>query len=160
MFKLANRLKETRDYEEGSDIVTTLFMIPFILGLIFVMVDVSSYFQARSAVQSIVRDGARQVALYGGQAANIPLNEADKSVANQVRSRLWQNGQCVVSACTSAPVVVCGPNRATSLNADAFCRVTYSYRGFGGGLVQWLGFGAVIDPPFEIEERFKVETKY
>lgn len=160
MLKLVNKFREPRDYEDGSDIVTTLFMIPFILGLIFVLIDVSSYFQARSSVQSIVRDGARQIALYGGQQAGIPLNESGIPVATQVKNRLWVDGQCAISACSSPPVVVCGPNRATSLNEDAFCRVDYAYRGFAGGLVYWLGFGAVIDPPFQIEERFKVETKY
>lgn len=160
MKKIRERLEAARNYEEGSDIVTTLFMIPFVLGLIFVLIDLSAYFQARSSVQSIVRDGARQVALYGGQAASIPLNESGVQVATQVKNRLWTKGKCVVSGCTSQPTVVCGPNRATSLNADAYCRVTYRYRSFAGGLVYWLGFGAVLDPPFTIEERFKVETKY
>lgn len=149
-----------RSRENGNDIITTLFMIPFTLGLIFILIDVSSYFQARSTIQNIVRDGARQVSLYGGQAANVPLNQSGTDVASKVESRLWANNVCVVSGCTAPPIVTCGPNLATSLNDDAFCRVTYHYRSFGGGLVYWLGFGAVVDPPFTIEESFKVETKY
>lgn len=161
MLKLRKHLtKLYRKPEQGSDVVTTLFMIPITLGLIFALIDVSSYFQARSSIQSIVRDGARQVALYGGQSFQVALNETGNDVAVNVKNRLWDNGNCVVSGCTEEPIVVCGPNIATSLNDDAFCRVEYAYRSYAGGLVDWLGFGAILNPPFTIEESFKTETKY
>lgn len=159
--KLRKRMvARNRNHEQGSDIITTLFMIPFVLGLIFVLVDVSSYFQTRSTVQNITRDGARQVALYGGNGTNVPLNSTQRTVAAAVYERLYADGSCQVSNCANPPVVTCGPQIARNINDDAFCRVTYYYQSVGGGLVQWLGFGDLLAAPIQIEESFKVETRY
>jgi len=146
--------------EEGSDIITTLFMIPFIIGLIFVLIDVSSYFQTRSTVQNAARDGARTVALYGGSASNIPLNTTGKTVAQVTLSRIYANGKCLSSHCTAAPTVTCGPSKAISLSADAYCTITYHYQSVGGTLVQWLGFRGLLDAPINVTSTFKVETQY
>lgn len=147
--------------EDGSaDIIVLLFTIPFILGLIFSLIDISSYFQTRSTVQNITRDGARQVALYGGSSSSIPLNTSGSDVNTSVYNKLYQNGACLPSNCSAPPTVECGPGMATDLNADAYCKVSYRYGSVGGGLVEWLGFGTLLSYPIETNESFKVETKY
>lgn len=148
--------------EQGSDVVVTLFMIPFVLGLIFALIDVSTYFQTRSQIQNIARDGARQVALYGGQSKSVPLNTTGKDVVTTVKDRVYKNGACVPSGCPSGytPTVTCGPNKATNLNQDAYCTINYRYRGFGGSLVSWLGFDTILSQQINITEKFKVETQY
>jgi hypothetical protein len=135
-------------------------MIPFALGLIFALIDVSSYFQTRSTVQNITRDGARQVALYGGSSSSIPLNTNGQDVNVGVYNKLYRDGGCVPSNCPTPPTVECGPGMATDLNVDAYCKVTYYYSSVGGGLVQWLGFGTILSTPIQTNESFKVETKY
>lgn len=156
----------------SSDIVVTLFMIPFVLGLVFALIDVSTYFQVRAQVQNITRDGARQVAIYGGASPSIPLNiqkTGGKDVGKLVFDKLYKNGNCTLSACGSGtsggtssvgPTVSCNPPVAHSLNEDAYCSVTYNYRSIGGGVAANLGFGNVVSVPIKIKETFKVETRY
>jgi Flp pilus assembly protein TadG len=154
------------DKERGSDLVVTLFMLPFFIALLFAIVDVSSYFQTKTQVQNITRDGARLVALMGGSSDTIPLNREKfggngVSVTKYVSSRLVDSsGQCRISGCNSAPTVTCGPTKATNLTQDAYCRVTYNYRGVGGGIVAWLGFDNVTNNQIRTEEIFKVETSW
>jgi len=158
---IRNRFTDSRlNHEEGNDIVITLFMLPFVLGLIFSLIDISSYFQVRSTVQNATRDGARQVALYGGSSNNIPLNTTGKNVSQMVKDKLYNGTNCIPSSCPTPPVVTCGPGKATNLNADAYCDVTYRYNSVGGNLVQWLGFGGLLSAPIKTHESFKVETKY
>jgi len=155
-----NTRRDVNTEENGSDVVVTLFMIPFVIGLVFSLIDVSSYFQTRSEVQNAARDGARQVALYGGSSKGITLNTSGKDVSTTVMARIYANGGCIPSGCTTAPRVTCGPNKATSLNADAYCTINYNYRSFGGALVEWLGFDNILSRQINITEKFKVETRY
>lgn len=169
IIKIRERFLNKRNHngkEHGSDLVVTLFMIPFFIALLFAIVDVSSYFQTKTQVQNITRDGARLVALMGGSSSEIPLNKekfggSGKSVTTYVQGRLVDSGgKCTISACTEAPKVTCGPTRANQLNQDAFCTVVYHYSGVGGGIVAWLGFDAITNNVITSTETFKVETAW
>jgi hypothetical protein len=169
IMKIRERLMAKRNHSEkehGSDLVVTLFMIPFFIALLFAIVDVSSYFQTKTQVQNITRDGARLVALMGGSSNEIPLNKekfggSGKSVTKYVSERLVNSsGQCIISGCNAPPTVTCGPTRASVLTQDAYCRVVYNYRGVGGGIVAWLGFDSITNNQIKTEEIFKVETSW
>lgn len=149
--------------ENGSDIIVTLFALPVVLAIVFSLIDVSTYFQTRAQVENITRDGARQVALYGGTSPSIPLNVqtlGGKDITATVLAKLWKNGNCTLSGCTKPPTVTCSPTQASSLSQDASCTVTYNYRSIGGALVSWLGFGNIVANQINITETFKVETRY
>lgn len=160
---LRKRLFKRRS-EKGSDVVQTLFMLPFAIGLIFAGIDVGTYFQTKTQVQNITRDGARQISLYGGWSPTISLNREQlggKKISEVVYNRLVDgDGNCRVSGCSSRPTVTCGPEKAHHINEDAYCRVTYHYRGIGGGIVEWLGFNSITDSVIKAEESFKVETTW
>ena len=65
--KLRNRVHSSKqDRETGSDVVVTLFLIPIFVSLLFGIIDISTYFQTKTQVQNVTRDGARLVALMGG----------------------------------------------------------------------------------------------
>lgn len=68
--KINERITRRRD-EKGNDVVVTLFMIVFFIGLLFAIVEVSTYFQTKTQVHNITRDGARIVALMGGASNSI-----------------------------------------------------------------------------------------
>lgn len=161
---LKQKLKEKRlGREHGSDIIITLFALPVVLAVVFSLIDVSSYFQTRAQVENITRDGARQVALYGGTSPSIPLNIqtlGGKDITATVLAKLWQNGNCTLSGCTKPPTVTCSPTQASSLSQDATCTVTYNYRSIGGALVDMLGFGNIVSTEIKVTETFKVETRY
>lgn len=161
--KLRALTQKQSDKETGSDIVTTLFLIPLIVALLFTMIDVSTYFQTKTQVQNITRDGARTVALLGGASAEISLNKekfggAGQSVATYVRNKLVSGDKCTISGCTTLPTVTCSPTVATSLNADATCTTVYYYQPVGGQLVEWLGFGSLVTTEIKSTETFKTET--
>lgn len=160
------RKKNLSDSETGSEIVTTLFLIPLFVAILFAIVDVSTYFQTKTQVQNITRDGARTVALLGGTSTTIPLNK-DKfggsgiNVTNYVYDKLVDgSGNCRISGCSAPPTVTCSPNIATAISANATCTVNYRYRGVGGALVEWLGFGAITGNVITATETFKVETAW
>lgn len=163
--KINERITRRRD-EKGNDVVVTLFMIVFFIGLLFAIVEVSTYFQTKTQVHNITRDGARIVALMGGASNSISLNKEKfggngVNVANYVRDKLADsNGNCIVSRCTQPPVVTCGPTVATQLTADAYCSVTYYYGGVTGNLIGLLGFDAITTQTIQTRESFKVETSW
>lgn len=163
---IRKKLHFNRDNETGSDIVTTIFLLPFFVALLFSIIDVSTYFQTRTQVQNVTRDGARLTALMGGTSSSIPLNQdkfgsGGQNVTNYVYSRLVNaGGYCVFSGCTTPPIVNCGPNVATNLTQDAYCDVTYHYSGVGGSIVTWLGFDQITGITIHSRETFKVETAW
>jgi hypothetical protein len=62
------RIQSSRRKSDAADssIVSALFIIPLFLTVLFTMIDVSVYFSNRSTVQQVARDGARTVAIFGG----------------------------------------------------------------------------------------------
>lgn len=61
-FFIKRRHKDSGD----SELVSLLILLPLVLMLLFTMVDTTIYFANRSQIQSAVRDGARSVAIMGG----------------------------------------------------------------------------------------------
>lgn len=49
-----------------STLVSTILVIPLILGILITMIDVAVYFGNRGQILNVARDGARQVAIFGG----------------------------------------------------------------------------------------------
>lgn len=158
-------LQRRNNHEEGNDLVITLFMIPFVLALLFAMIDISSYFQARTQVQNIVRDGAREVAKYSGTDPTIALNrEANGGtgvdVSRSVLNKLWDGEKCTISACESKPVVVCNPPKVYRISDDVYCEVTYKYQTMSFALTRWLGLDQISGKEIKLRETFKAETSY
>lgn len=49
-----------------STLVSTILVIPLILGILITMIDLSVYFSNRSQVMNMARDAVRVIAIYGG----------------------------------------------------------------------------------------------
>ena len=151
--------------ERGSgELVVTLFSIPLLAGLLFTLINVSSYFQTRSAVQDVARDGARLVALYGGSTTAAYRNTTGENVAVTVQKRLYKDGKCILSHCTKPPVVTCnvvvnGIPRAVATDAGqvAVCNVQYWYSSVAPS---WFGFDKLVTVPITIDATTVTETGY
>ncbi len=61
--KIRTKLRSDRG---DSTLVSTILVIPLILGILITMIDVSVYFSNRGQMLNLVRDSARQVAIFGG----------------------------------------------------------------------------------------------
>jgi Flp pilus assembly protein TadG len=156
LLKIQETIQKARDDERG-DIITALFMVPFVLFMLFAFVNMAVYFQARSTVGNIARDGARQVALYGGNSKSIPLNKTGKDVSQVVFDTLYSGGKCSLSNCSQAPSVTCTPGTATTPGQQVSCSVTYYYTPVSTDI---FGFSKITSQPFTLKETFISETGY
>lgn len=162
-------MKKIRDFalnkESGSgELVVSLITIPILAFLLFTIINVSSYFQVRSAVQDTARDGARLVALYGGSTSGAYLNTSGVSVSQTVKDRLYKGGKCTLSYCATAPIVNCrvvvnGAERgvATAAGQPAICSVSYDYSAVAP---MAFGFDSLFAYPIKIDATTVTETGY
>lgn len=63
---LKNLRRKLNSDKGDSTLVSTILVIPLILGILITMIDVAVYFADRGQILNITRDGARQVAIFGG----------------------------------------------------------------------------------------------
>lgn len=171
MFNLARKIRAARQDETGaSELVTTLFMLPLALFLILTLIDVSMYFNARSAVQNVTREGARQAAMWGGTGNHekVRLNPGNTSTAQNISATLYDpvTGKCKQAGCTQPPEVKCdtyvnGAARTSAQKAGdrIVCRTTFHYKTVTPGS-DYFGFSAAIGNTIVIEETTLSETGY
>ena len=171
MFKFANKLRHWRKGEEGaSELVTTLFMLPLALFLILTLIDVSMYFNARSSVQNVTREGVRQAAMWGGTGAHntVRLNPSNITTAGAIKNTLYDSGsgKCLQVGCTKPPEVTCttktsAGNSSVAKNAGdkVTCTTTFYYRTVTPGS-DYFGFAAAIGNKITLTETALTETGY
>lgn len=159
MMRKLNHLRvRAKGEERGSaEIITTMIMLPIILWLIFSMIDISLYLNARSKVTNLARDGARAVAIYGGDDSR--LNPYGKTIASDVKSRLWNGSKCSASACRGAPVVTCTPTVTNSAGQPVSCTIRYSYKSiYASNPI--TGFAGFLNKDFTVTEHARAETGF
>lgn len=153
MFKF---IRKARNNESGSgEVVAVLFMLPLVLWLILSLIDVSIYFQARTSVQNVARDSARQVAIWGGNKS--PLNPSSTAIATNAKNTLWNGKKCSPSACSKAPAVTCTPNKTSRAGQQVSCSITYYYKSVAPGN-PFTGFSGFLNKKFVIKEVARSET--
>lgn len=146
-----------RTHREDGEIVETVLIVPFVVFLLFAFINMSMYFQARGTVQNIGRDGARQVALYGGSLSTVPRNNSGQDVTQTVFNKLYSSGHCTISGCSRPPRVTCTPAQATAAGQDVSCTIIYYFSPVAN---DYFGFAAITAQPFTIQEHFISETGY
>lgn len=141
-----------------ANIVTAILVIPIFIFLILALIDVSYYFQARSAVQSVTRDAARHVAIYGGN-NNKALNPYSTTIAKKSLENLYKGGKCTASGCSKPPKMSCTPGITTKAGAEVSCTTTYYYKVINPAnpITQWFGFAS---QSFQVTEYAKAETGF
>jgi Flp pilus assembly protein TadG len=158
-------MKKLREFlfakkENGSsELPTTLLLLPLSIFLLFALIDVSFYMITRAQVQNVLNDGVRQLALYGGNSATLPLNNSGKDVNQIIRDRLYADGECTLSNCLAPPVVTCTPAVATTVGQQVSCTLTYSYKPVVADV--FFGFTAAItQPPYTLTSVSISETSF
>lgn len=158
MRNFRNRLANASKKENGaSDAISMLILLPILLMLIFSMIDISLYVMARSNVQGIARDGARQVAMWGGESSTL-RGKAAKPSANMKNALQHNDGSCKPSACQKGkpPTVKCTPARTSNAGQEVSCTITYYYQSVVGN---FSFFGAITNSPFTVKQYAYSETK-
>ncbi len=149
MFKLIQKLRSRKEQGRDSgaaDMIATLVMTPIILGVFFAIIDVSLFMNTKASVEAATRDGTRIAAMWGGTAANVRLNNTNKSVQTIILSKMYNSDKktCLISNCTKPPKVTCTAASKMVKNAGTqiSCTTTYYYKSifFGSDL---MGFGGI-----------------
>lgn len=171
MFKIVNKLRHWRKNEEGaSELVTTLFMLPLALFLILTLIDVSMYFNARSSVQNVTREGVRQAAMWGGTGGHnyVRLNPTNNTTAQAIKNTLYdsETGKCTQMGCKQPPQVTCttitsggGSQVARNSGDKVTCTTTFYYKTVTPG-ADYFGFSAAIGDKIVLTESALTETGY
>lgn len=149
-----------RQNERGSaELVSFIFVIPLLAWLIFSLIDISLYMNARSEISNVARDAARQVAIYGGN--DNPLLNPYKSgtIAANIKKSLYSGGKCTASGCKKAPTVKCTPAVTKKPGEMVQCSITYHYKSaLGGNPI--AGFADFLGSSFTVQETARSEAGF
>lgn len=123
--KIISKIKSEKGLSEAT---TAIFVLPIILGALFVMLDVGFYMRSRSMLDTVVQDTVRGVALDGGNSnprTNI-IGEPWSTKGLRNLQNACENG--TIRCEPAAPITLtCGPNQANNVGAEVWCEATITY---------------------------------
>ena len=150
-------MKRMRSDRADSSLVTFVIVMPLFFMFIVTMIDTSIYFANRAIIQQVARDGARQVAIFGGDGdatqrspleASYGVTGTCATVENaSTRSANQTEVECQVLArydqgagLTSVLVtrVDCGPSRTDAIGQMTYCDVDWTYNGIPGSTMNFI----------------------
>jgi Flp pilus assembly protein TadG len=164
MFK--NIQKRLRSDRGDSSIVSLIFVIPLLLGILFTIFDISCYFANRAYVQTVAHNGARTVSIMGGDGTattgttiekkyglnrteTCALVTSDKRASEAVKSSssaiecnmmvALQEASGLVNVTIQS--VVCTPSATESIGQRTSCEIKWRYGGTPGSGMSILQLG-------------------
>jgi len=153
---MMNYLNKRRKSDKAdSSIVSMIILFPIVFAVMITLIDVSIYFSNRSIIQSVARDGARTIAILGGngnatqatplevqygldrdascaEAANgwtDAVTSTSSAVECNILSTLNMNKGLVAVDVTS---VHCTPEITSSIGQRTTCTIEWSYNSVPG----------------------------
>lgn len=139
MGKILKRLRSDRG---DSELVSLIIVLPLMLAILFTIIDTSIYFSNRAVVQTAVRDGARTVAIMGGNGTNTTATPIEKKYGasitnacaglstNLAVSSAYKPGVSTVIECSALQTYAKDPSLISVKITDIKCTPTVS-RGIG-----------------------------
>lgn len=144
-----------------STLISTLFVLPLVLGILWSTIDAGIYFSNRSMMVSSARDGARTVAIMGGDGTATtatPLEKkygqnrsslcdslnASQVVATAYNPSTTSNIECAILkdisenssfVNTSVTAVACDPQQANSISQRTSCVIDWYYGSIPGSVL-------------------------
>lgn len=160
--KLNKNLKNKKNSERGDTLVTSLILMPVLIALLLTFIDMSIFMANRSQVQGIARDGARTVAIFGGngtpfmqtslEAAYGSTNSIIGGSATESCSKGVLSGhtgiECNIldslksSSLTSVDYnsldVKCSPEKSNRIGEPVECTIEWKYNGIPGSALSFI----------------------
>lgn len=160
---MVKNLKARLRSEEGNSLISAIFIVPVMLFLLLTTVDYSIYLANRGQIQGIARDGARTVAIMGGDGTatkgtgiEVKYGVGDRSVACSGFNNAGITSNSSPIECNVAKAlenqtglvnvkinsVTCNPSKTNSIGARTYCEVKWQYNGIPGsglGLANSIG---------------------
>lgn len=148
--------------DKADSLVSAVIILPLMFFMLITTVDFGIYMSNRATVQAIARDGARTVAIMGGDGTvdrGTPLEasygqsrassctKAQEGIASSAYIDAKSTAiECnVMSALNNSTGLVnvevsnisCGPDSSTFIGQRAFCEITWSYGGIPGSAMSF-----------------------
>lgn len=167
-----NFLARLRSDRADSSIVTFVLIMPLFFSFIVTMIDTSVYFANRAIVQQVARDGARQVAIFGGSGTSTTQSPLESSygvsgtcgevsdpggrTANQTEIECkilqrYDEGSGLTNVVID--LVDCGPNQTFAIGTTTYCNIGWTYGGIPGSMVGFMKTSAGESPFYKNETR-------
>lgn len=125
--------------EKGdSSVVSFLILIPIVLVLLMNSLDATIFFLNKTSINSVARDGARTVAIFGGAGDEHTQTQLEKayggseSVATVTKNSLQNNGSLLSVTIND---VSCGPAYTAHVGDETFCAVQWQYSPLPGNML-------------------------
>lgn len=151
--------------DHGDSMVSAIIVLPLLVAMLLTIIDSSIYLANRGQVQAIARDGARTVAIMGGN-GNASMGTALEAKYGQSRaaacSGLTGGRASAALRDTSTPIecniiralnsatglvntnidaVTCTPQVTTFIGQRVACEVKWTYNGIPGSAISFLQLG-------------------
>lgn len=160
--------KRTKTDRGDSELVSLLILLPIVLGILFTMIDSSVYFANRAQMQAAARDGARTVAIMGGDGTPSRATPIEKrygvtkaqackdldkspvtaavyaakgSQLTPIECQVLQSYSTAGLVSVEVTNVVCGPQRTVNVGAKTECTVDWAYSSIPGSTLGFIKIG-------------------
>lgn len=147
--------------DKADSLVSAVIILPMMFFMLITTVDFGVYMSNRATIQAVARDGARTVAIMGGdgtastgtpleaaygQSRSTSCDSARKGIAsNAVKNSSSAIDCSVMGALNNSTGLVnveissvnCGPNISSYIGQRAFCEIKWSYGGIPGSAMSF-----------------------
>ena len=135
-----NIFKRMKSDKGASNTISFIVIIAFIMTMLVSFIDVGLYFNTKNQMQTAADNGARSVAMYGGNDTNVrTLRGGSTTPQELVRISIpdaYKNptaNTTVVLNNVSCSVENSKPGNTITAGDHVYCDVTYTYNGIAGG---------------------------
>lgn len=150
MMKILHKIGARFRSDRADSLVTAIIVFPLVVSLIITGVDFGMFLNAKSTMVNTARDGARSVAILGGNGSNViskkygkPGNIATRanvtcndlsSVECDLYDRLWATPPVMVDwgnedKGNMSHYIKCGPEKTSYVGEQVWCQIRWRYMG-------------------------------
>lgn len=122
--------------EKGAaEVVALLLSIVLLISICLISLDIGMFYNNRSTIQSVARDGARTVAILGGAGDDKTMTVLEKAYGTtQPVSKTVEKSLKEHPALANVEIkkVECGPKISAHVGDETYCKVTFKYHPLPG----------------------------
>lgn len=155
--------KKLRGDRGDSSVVSTIIVIPLLLGLLFTIIDISIYFANRSYIQTVASSGARTVAIMGGNGSALQATAIEKKYGEDRKyncDQVKSDYRAATAKTTASTAIECGlmvdlqyasglvnstitsvkctPSSTSAIGQRTSCAIQWNYAGTPGSALSFL----------------------
>jgi len=157
---MIKKLQDRIGSDRADSLVSAVFILPMLFFMLVTTIDFGIYMSNRGQIQAVARDGARTVAIMGGDGTStrstnleFAYGQSKEEACSGINTEFYKGNisslsttECnVVSALTSQSGLVnvtianvnCGPSVAGSIGERTYCEVNWDNGGIPGSAMSF-----------------------